>query len=261
MKRMVCVLMVVSIACAGCEDTGSPKIKSVETIVGLPHGLERLSKLKEENEKLQEELYEARNMPKKDKASLARIAKIEDAIIAQREKSRAEIKRLKEELVKAEKMPKQYKALLVKLAELETALGYQMEVERAEKALMLRIDEHEATINSAMVALTTDLLVRIDELEDAIESKREVERVEKDLLVRMAELEAEIESQRAEIESSENVYRLYEVAIESQKVTIESLEKLCRMYEAEIESQGKSRSSEESPLGKEPEAGQHQGHE
>jgi hypothetical protein len=49
--------------------------------------------------------------------------------------------------------------------------------------------------------------------------------------------------------------------MESQRVTIESLEKLCRMYEAEIESQGKSRSNEESPPGKEPEAGKNQGHE
>ena len=81
------------------------------------------------------------------------------------------------------------------------------------------------------------------------------------MLARIAELEAEIELQRVEIVSSTNAYCLYEVAMESQRVTIESLEKLCRMYEAEIESQGKSRSSEESPPGKEPEAGHHQGHE
>ncbi len=88
-----------------------------------------------------------------------------------------------------------------------------------------------------------------------------MDREHKALLVRIDGLEAAIESQRTEIESSKNMYRLYEVVIDSQKVAIESLEKLCRLYEAEIESQGKSRSSEESPLGKEPEAGQHQGHE
>jgi len=102
------------------------------------------------------------------------------------------------------------------------------------------------------------LLVRIADLEAELESQKAEEKADKALLVRIADLEATIESQRAEIESSTNAYCLYEVAIEAQRVTIESLEKLCRMYEAEIESQGKSRSSEESPLGKEPEAGQHQ---
>ena len=76
------------------------------------------------------------------------------------------------------------------------------------------------------------------------------------MLFRIYELEAAIESQRAEIDYSQKISRLYEVAIESQKVAIESLEKLCRMYEAEIESQGKSRSSEESPLREEPETHQ-----
>jgi hypothetical protein len=105
------------------------------------------------------------------------------------------------------------------------------------------------------------LLVKIADLEAELESQKAEEKADKALLVRIADLEATIESQTAEIESSTNAYCLYEVAIESQRVTIESLEKLCRMYEAEIESQGKSRSSEESPLGKEPEAGQHQGQE
>ncbi len=105
------------------------------------------------------------------------------------------------------------------------------------------------------------LLVRISVLESALESQRRVEKEQKALVVRIDDLESALESQRAEIESSKNAYRLYEVAIDSQKVTIESLEKLCRMYEAEIESQGKSRSSEESPLSKEPEAGQQQGNE
>ena len=109
--------------------------------------------------------------------------------------------------------------------------------------------------------LEDELKLRIADLEDEIKSQRAEERAEKALLDRIAELEAELESQRTEVESSKNAYRLYEVAIDSQKVAIESLEKLCRMYEAEIESQGKSRSGEESPLGKEPEAGQHQGHE
>ena len=47
-------------------------------------------------------------------------------------------------------------------------------------------------------------------------------------LVRMAELK---ESQRSEIESSENATRLYEIVIESQKLTIETLQKLCLLYE------------------------------
>ena len=126
-----------------------------------------------------------------------------------------------------------------------------------------RMDEVERVLRETQITPRPDeaLLARIADIEAALELQRAEERAEKLLLVRIAELEGALESQRAEIESSENVYRLYEVAIDSQKVTIESLEKLCRMYEAEIESQGKSRSSEESPLGKEPEAGQHQGHE
>ena len=128
-------------------------------------------------------------------------------------------------------------------------------------ALLVRIDEHEAKINSAMVSLTTDLLVRIDELEAAIQNQRAAEGEENALLVRMAELEDEIESQREESENSKNMSRVYELAIESQRLTIETLQKLCRLYEDEIESQGKSRSSEESPLSKEPEAQQKKGDE
>ena len=129
------------------------------------------------------------------------------------------------------------------------------------EALRVRIVELESSLESQKVKLGANIAKLETELEAAIDSQGAVEREQKALLVRIADLEAALESQRAEIESSENVYRLYEVAIDSQKVAIESLEKLCRMYEAEIESQGKSRSSEESPLGKEPEAGQHQGHE
>jgi len=77
-------------------------------------------------------------------------------------------------------------------------------------------------------------------------------------LFRIAQLEAAIELQREEIENSKNMSRVYEVAVESQRLTIETLQKLCRLYEAEIESQGKSRSSEESPLGEQPKAGQQQ---
>ena len=257
MKRIVCLLLVVSIAYAGCEvkESSTSRIMGpdvqpvspgvshtptiVETIVGVPGAVVRLSDCEAKIKELQRELSEARKMPKKDKASLARIAELETLLKSQRETLRAIIANLQKELSEAKAMPKQYKTLLVKLAELEAALGYQEAVERAEKAL----------------------LVRINELEAAIESQRVVEREDEALLVRIDELEAAIESQRAEIENSKNMSRVYEVAIESQRLTIETLQKLCRMYEAEIESQGKSRSSEESQLSKEPEAGQQQGHE
>ena len=129
------------------------------------------------------------------------------------------------------------------------------------EALRVRIVELESSLESQRVKLGANIAKLETELEAAIDSQGAVEREQKALLVRIDGLEAAIESQRTEIESSKNMYRLYEVVIDSQKVAIESLEKLCRIYEAEIESQGKSRSSEESPLGKEPEAGQHQGHE
>ena len=129
------------------------------------------------------------------------------------------------------------------------------------EALRVRIVELESSLESQRVKLGANIAKLETELEAAIDSQGAVEREQKALLVRIDGLEAAIESQRTEIESSKNMYRLYEVVIDSQKVAIESLEKLCRIYEAEIESQGKSRSSEESPLGKEIEAGQQQGHE
>jgi len=185
MKRLVCLLLVVSIACAGCYDTEigpsgrpiihvQPEDRMDEPVLGpkVPKPVREPIKLKA--------------MAKQIEALRVRIVELEAEIELQGAELRADIKKFKKELSEAKITPKQYEVLLV----------------------------------------------------------------------RIAELEAEIESQREEFESSQNIYRLYEVAIESQKVAIESLEKLCRMYEAEIDSQGKSRSSEESPLGKEPEISQ-----
>ncbi len=191
MKRIVCLLLVVSIACAGCYDTEIDPYSGKPISDKLPESVGRPSSLVRDIVNLKRDLSKVKAMSEKNKASLARIDELEAALELQGAELRADNKKLKKELSEAKITPKQYEALLVRIAELEAA----------------------------------------------------------------------IELQRADIESSQNIYRLYEVAIESQKVAIESLEKLCRMYEAEIESQGKSRSSEESSLGKEPEAGQHQGHE
>ncbi len=121
------------------------------------------------------------------------------------------------------------------------------------EALRVRIVELESSLESQIVKLGANIAKLETELEAAIDSQGAVEREQKALLARIADLEAAIESQRADIENSKNMSRVYEVAIESQRLTIETLQKLCRMYEAEIESQGKSRSSEESPVCKEPE--------
>ena len=129
------------------------------------------------------------------------------------------------------------------------------------EALRVRIVELESSLESQIVKLGANIAKLETELEAAIDSQGAVEREQKALLARIADLEAAIESQRADIENSKNMSRVYELAIESQRLTIETLQKLCRMYEAEIESQRKSRSSEESPLSKEPEAGQQQGNE
>lgn len=195
MKRLVCLLLVVSIACAGCYDT------EIDPFTGKPVSEKRteVTKKDEGPSKITQTPYSRGWWG--DWESFSEL--------------RRRIEKLEMDLSEVKDMPEPEKALLV----------------------------------------------RMDELEATIESQKAAEGEEKALLVRIAELEATIESQGAEIESSKNIYCLYEIAIESQRVAIESLDKLCRMYEAEIESQGKSRSSEESPLGKEPEAGQHQGHE
>ena len=234
MKRIVCLMLVVLIAYAGCADTKPSTITVTPIYSGWINALEDVSNTRQRIEELEIELSKAKDMPKRDKALLARIARLEAEIKSQRAELRAIIAKLKNELSEAEDQTEQTKALLFMIAEIEAALECQRVVERAEKAL----------------------LVMIADVESAIESRWAVEIDEMVLLDRIAELEAEIESQREEFESSKNIYRLYEVAIESQKIAIESLEKLCRMYEAEIESQVKSRSNEESPLREEPETHQ-----
>ncbi len=252
MKRLLCLLLVVSIACAGCYETEIDKLNGKSLYDTDSEYLKSHKELREEIVKLERDIRKLKAMPKPDKVLLARIAELESSLESQRVKLRTNIAKLESELSKLRAMPEQNEALRARIAELEIVLESQGAEERAEKALMLRIDDHEDTINSAMVALTTDLLVRIDELEDALELLWAKERAENVLPVRIAELEAAIELQRAEIENSKNMSRVYEVAVESQRLTIETLQKLCRLYEAEKEFQGKSRRGEESPLDEEP---------
>jgi len=203
MKKIVCLLLIVLIACAGCYDVEIDKITDKPI---SDNGMKS---------------------PKQNK----------EHKIAQYPYSRdwwGDWESFSELIQRIERMEREDKILLAKIDDLEAKIELQRAEERPEKTL----------------------LARIIALEAEIESQRAEERTEKALLTRIAELEAEIELQRVEIVSSTNAYCLYEVAMESQRVTIGSLEKLCRMYEAEIESLGKSRSSEESPPGKEPETGQ-----
>ena len=165
--------------------------------------------------------------------------------------------RLEMELSEVKNMHKQKKASPFRIAELEAALESQRAVSRAILAKLER-EQSEAKI---MHKQNEALMVRIDELEVALDFQREVERPEKALLVRTAKLEAVLESQGAVIENLKKIHQLHETTIEYQRSAIESSLKLCRLYEAKIESQRKSRSSEESPLSKEPEAGQQQGNE
>jgi len=211
MKRIVCLLVIVSIAYAGCADKKPSKVTVIHLLPKWesPGDWESNAVLRLKNARLEMELSEVKNMHKQ------KIAELEAALESQRAVSRAILAKLEREQSEAKIMHKQNNTLLVKIDELETALELQRAEERAEKAL----------------------------------------------LVRTAKLEAVLESQGAVIENLKKIHQLHETTIEYQRSALESSLKLCRLYEAKIESQGKSRSSEESPLSKEPEAGQHQGQE
>ncbi len=148
MKRIACLMLVVSIACAGCEVKESstsriigPDVQSVSP--GVSHtlpGVTRMplgpddgwsnrmgmySELKERIERVEEVLSQIKIAPRPDKALLARIAELGAELESQRAELRASVTKLKEDLSEAKITPEQDKALLVRIANLETALESQ----------------------------------------------------------------------------------------------------------------------------------------
>ena len=124
MKRGVCLLLVVSIAYAGCADKKQNKV----TVVSLPgvwvQGDDWKSNavLMQENVRLRDELYKVKTMHKPNKALLVRIDDLETALESQRAVSRAVTAKLKSVQSEGKIMHKQNEALLVKIYDLETAL-------------------------------------------------------------------------------------------------------------------------------------------
>lgn len=188
MKRVVCLLVIVSIAYAGCADKKPSKVAVVPLppIWYTPGDWESNAVLRLKNTRLEMELSEVKN----------RIDELEAALESQRSVSRVVIAKLQSELREAKIMQKQNKALLVKIDELETTIESRGVVERIDKALLVRIAKLEAVIESQSAM---------------IKSSKNVHRLH----------EVALEYQRVALDSLLNLCRLYEAKIESQRVEME----------------------------------------
>ena len=93
MKRLVCLLLVVSIAYTGCADKKPSKVTVVTDLLdGIPYGTwDNITVLKRENARLKEELYRARMMQRPE-ALLVRIDVLEEALLVRISMLEAEIK-------------------------------------------------------------------------------------------------------------------------------------------------------------------------
>lgn len=122
--------------------------------------------------------------------------------------------------------------------------------------LRLKIVRLEKKLDTLKNEIHPDLRQKIASLKDELDELKNAPKQNGDLLAKVTVLEDKIKYQSLQIERLNNVYRLYDIAKSSIEVAIQSLDNVCRKYEAQIESQGKSRSGEESPQSKEPEAHQ-----
>ncbi len=168
MKRVVCLLVFVSIACAGCEHK-TPNQLTVERVRrGWMGEWETNSELREN------------------------IAKLE----SQRVVSRENFAELESELSEYKSVHEQNETLLVKIDELETTIESQGVVERIDKALLVRIAKLEAVTESQSAVIKSSKNIhRLHEVALGYQ------RVALDSLLNLCRLyEAKIESQRAEME-------------------------------------------------------------
>ena len=187
MKRLVCLLVIVSIAYAGCADKKPSKVTVIHICPKWesPGDWESNAVLRLKNARLEMKLSEGKNMHKQ------KIAELEAALEFQRAVSRAILAKLEREQSEAKIMHKQNNTLLVKIDELETAL----ELQRAEKALLVRTAKLEAVLESQRAVIEN--LKKIHQLH-----------------------ETTLEYQRSALVSSLKLCRLYEAKIESQREVV-----------------------------------------
>ena len=150
---IACLMLVVSIAFAGCYEveidkiTGKPisdngmevpKQNKEGTITQAPYSrdwwgdwesfselIQRFSELIQRIERVEEVLSQIEIAPRPDKALLTRIDELGAELESQKAELRADITKLKEELSEPKITPKQDKTLLVRITDLETALESQ----------------------------------------------------------------------------------------------------------------------------------------
>ena len=147
MKRIVFLMLVVSIACAGCEvkesstswitGNGVQPVRNGEgheltgvthtQIVGFQDVAVNISELEERIKRVEKVLPQIKITPKSDKALLSRIDNLETSIESQRAELRENITKLEDDLSEAKITPKPDKALLARIDNLETALESQKE--------------------------------------------------------------------------------------------------------------------------------------
>jgi hypothetical protein len=188
MKRIVFLMLVISIACAGCEVKESSTsrimgpieqpvrtderhelpIVTHEQIVGFQGVAINITDLQRRIEIVEEELSQIKIAPRPDKVLLARITEHGAELESQKEELRENIAKLKEDLSEAKITPKPDKTLLVRIANLETALESQKEELRAD-ITKLKEDLSETKITPKP---DKTLLIRITNLETALESQR-----------------------------------------------------------------------------------------
>jgi len=196
MKRVVCLLVIVSIAYAGCADKKPSKVTAVPLIRPWVDDWESYSVLPLEVKRLKMELTKAKIMLKQEEALLVRIGDLEFELASQRAVSRENFAKLESELSEYKSVHEQNETLLVKIDELETTIESQGAVESIDKALLVRIAKLEAVTESQSAV---------------IKSSKNVHRLH----------EVALEYQRVALDSLLNLCRLYEAKIESQRAEME----------------------------------------
>lgn len=131
MKRLVCLLLVVSIACAGCY-------KKYEDPLGVTVERPTKSKDRQSNQvlrakigKLENELSRLKGVHSQNKSLLVRMGALEIELASKTELSRVVIEKLQSQLREPKTMQKQNQALLSRISELEVMLETQRIEEKA----------------------------------------------------------------------------------------------------------------------------------
>jgi hypothetical protein len=198
MKRIVCLILVVSIACAGCYDV------EIDKITDKPISEKQTEVTKQNKEPISEKQTE---VTKQNKEPISE----KQTEVTKQNKELSKVNVI--HLPPAWETPGDHESnavLRLKNARLE------MEIDRVKNMLK----QNEAALESQR-AVSRAILVKWE----GEQSKGKImHKKNKTLLVRIDGLEAAIESQRTEIERSKNVYHSYEAAIKFQMI-VEKTEK------------------------------------